>query len=244
MPGSQASLVSSEIRLLQAAELFRGLEADQLEEIRREARLIELGRNAYLFYQGDPAERVHVLLEGSIKLVQVTLDGQQVLMRYIHPGEAFTLLAALEGIEYPASAQAATESRILAWDRPTIQSLMLRFPVIALHVLEVVAAHVREFQDRLRELSTERVERRLARALLRLANQAGRKVSAGVLIDLPLSRQDLAEMTGTTLYTVSRTLSQWESAGIIHSSREKVVILAPHGLVAIAEDLPDQKNSS
>lgn len=228
----------SEIHLLKGVELFKGLEESQIEAIRLEARRIGLARDAYLFYQGDPAERVHVLLEGSIKLTQVTMEGQQVLMRYIQPGEAFTVLAALDGIEYPASALATMDSEVLAWDRATIKSLMMKYPRIALNILDVVAVHVREFQDRLRELATERVERRIARALLRLANQAGRRTSDGVLIDLPLSRQDLAEMTGTTLYTVSRTLSQWENQGLVRSSREKVIILIPHGLVAIAEDLP------
>lgn len=227
------------INLLQEVEFFNGLNEDQIEAIHMESRRIEIARGAYLFYQGDPAERVHVLLSGSLKLTQVTVEGQQIVMRYIQPGEAFTVLAILEGIEYPASAEATMDSEILAWDRETMRGLMIKFPVITLNVLDIVAAHVREFQDRLRELSTERVERRIARALLRLANQAGRKVSDGVLINLSLSRQDLAEMTGTTLYTVSRTLSQWEDQGLVRSSREKVVILKPHGLVAVAEDLPD-----
>lgn len=84
----------------------------------------------------------------------------------------------------------------------------------------------------------ERVERRIARTLLRLVRQSGRKVSEEVLIDIPLSRQDLAEMNGTTLFTVSRTLSQWEQQGLIQAGRERIVIVMPHGLVSIAEDLP------
>jgi CRP-like cAMP-binding protein len=98
---------------------------------------------------------------------------------------------------------------------------------------------LRQFQDRLRELATERVERRLARMLLRLARQSGQKVTGGILIDLPLSRQNLAEMIGTTLYTVSRILSQWEAHGLVETGRERVVIRRPHGLVVIADDLPE-----
>ena len=86
-------------------------------------------------------------------------------------------------------------------------------------------------------LATERVERRVARALLRLVGQAGTKTEGGVLIDFPLSRQDLAELTGTTLHTVSRILSSWEHKGIIESGRRRIVICQPHGLVTIAEDL-------
>jgi CRP-like cAMP-binding protein len=85
---------------------------------------------------------------------------------------------------------------------------------------------------------TERVERRIARALLRLAHHAGRRVETGVEIDFPLSRQDLAQMTGTTLFTVSRTLSAWQGDGLILTRRRRVTIRQPHRLVRIAEDLP------
>ena len=95
-----------------------------------------------------------------------------------------------------------------------------------------------ELQDRYRELATERVERRVARALLRLARQTGTRTQEGVLLDLPLSRQDLGQMTGTTQYTASRILSGWEHKGLIVTGRERVVIRDPHGLVIIAEDLP------
>jgi CRP-like cAMP-binding protein len=89
-----------------------------------------------------------------------------------------------------------------------------------------------------RELSTQRVERRIARTILRLARQSGRKIEQGVLVDLPLSRQDIAEMTGTTLYTVSRVLSDWEDRGLVQSERQQVIITYPHGLVSLAEDIP------
>jgi len=80
----------------------------------------------------------------------------------------------------------------------------------------------------------------VARALLRLINQSSRKVDAGILIDFPLSRQDLAEITGTTLHTVSRILSAWEQRGIVTSGRRKIVITRPRALVSIAEDLSEE----
>jgi CRP-like cAMP-binding protein len=111
------------------------------------------------------------------------------------------------------------------------------YPVIRDNIIHIMGRQIAEFQSRIRELSTQRVERRIARAILRLAQQSGVKTEQGVLINLPLSRQDLAEMTGTTLYTVSRFLKQWESQGLVLSKREKVIITHPHGLVSIAEDL-------
>ena len=97
---------------------------------------------------------------------------------------------------------------------------------------------VQTSHNKIRELSTERVERRIARALSRLASQLGRQTEEGILLDFPLSRQDLAEMTGTTVFTVSRTLKAWERLEILQLGRERIVIAAPHELITIGEDLP------
>jgi CRP-like cAMP-binding protein len=118
--------------------------------------------------------------------------------------------------------------------------LMMRYPELAINALRVMAKRVQEFQDRYRELATERVERRIARALTRLARQAGRRTDEGVLIDLTLTRQDVAEMTGTTRFTISRTLAEWEQQGIVSVGRERIIITQPHALVTIAEDLPTE----
>ncbi len=88
------------------------------------------------------------------------------------------------------------------------------------------------------ELSTQQVEARLAHALLRIARQAGRKVENGIEIDFPISRQDIAEMTGTTLYTASRILSAWEQKGLVEGGRQRIVLRDPHGLFAISERVP------
>ena len=101
--------------------------------------------------------------------------------------------------------------------------------------MRIMGGRAVELQERLKELQTQRVERRVAHVLGRLVVQAGRRTAEGIEIDFPITRQDLAEMTGTTLHTVSRTLSEWETA----SRRQKVVILRPHALVSIAEDLPE-----
>ena len=138
---------------------------------------------------------------------------------------------------YPASAETVDATIVLGWDNETTIELIEQYPRLGLNILRLLSVRLQELQDRLREMSTERVERRIARALLRLVSQLGRKAETGVLIDLPLSRQDLANMTGTTLYTVSRILSRWEAEGIIEAGREKVLIKHPPRLVVIAEDL-------
>ncbi len=191
-----------------------------------------------VFAEGEPADWFCVVVAGRLKLTQFGLDGTEVILRFVGPGEAAAALAAFEGSVYPATAWAEGGTRLLMWSREAMQALLRDHSVLALNALELVSGRLREVQERFRELATERVAQRVARALLRLVRQTGRKVEGGVLIDMPLSRQDLAAMTGTTLFTVSRVLSEWESQGIVESGRERVVVKRPHGLVALAEDLP------
>ncbi len=223
--------------ILQKTALFSGLEPAALRAVHLAAHTCQSAAGSHFFLQGDPAERVFLLTRGRVKLTQMNPDGSQVLLRAVGPGTLFGAVALVQDELYPVSAEAAEDSGGVYWGAATLKELALRYPQIALNAMKLMAERVQEFQQRFRELATERVERRLARALLRLASQTGRKVAEGVLIDLPLTRQDLAEMTGTTLFTVSRILNQWETRGLVALGRERVIVRFPHGLVAVAEDL-------
>jgi CRP-like cAMP-binding protein len=113
---------------------------------------------------------------------------------------------------------------VLAWSRPQVLDLLSKYPVVRTNIMREMTSHMTDALTRVRELSSAPVEQRLAYTLLRLAHQYGQKTDEGVLIAQPLTRQDLAELTGTTLYTVSRTLSKWESSGLVKSRRRHVVL--------------------
>jgi CRP-like cAMP-binding protein len=232
----------NEFQLIGKNPPFQRLQPAELEVVRQSARLRPVEQEAYFFHQGDSATTFYILVEGRVKLTEVTPEGQQILVRFISPGEAMGIIAALSKAVYPLSAQAVERCLALAWDGEILEQLMERYPLIAIDGLRMVSRRWHELEERFRELATERVERRVAQALLRLVRQAGRKVDQGVLIDLPLSRQDLAEMTGTTLYTVSRILSRWEQQNLVEAGRERVLIRYPHGLARIAEDLPPESS--
>jgi CRP-like cAMP-binding protein len=111
---------------------------------------------------------------------------------------------------------------------------MERHSDVALNALSALGTRYHEMQTRLREIATERVEQRIAHALLRLAKEAGRSTGTGIEIAIPLSRQDVAEMTGTTLHTVSRILSAWEGTGLVDTGRRRVLIRKLAELEAVA----------
>jgi CRP-like cAMP-binding protein len=218
--------------------LFEGLPAATLQRIVSLAHAKPLETGQLFFSEGDQAEAFFVLTSGRVKLTQVTPEGHQVVLRLIAPGDAFGGVGAFGELTYPVSAETVEPSVALVWMSTTMRQLLETETTIALNAVRFIAGRLHDLQQRYRQAMTERVERRVARALLRLVHDAGRRVEGGVEITFPVSRQDIAEMTGTTLYTVSRLLSAWEAQGIVRSGRQHIVLTRPHALVAIAEDLP------
>ena len=163
------------------------------------------------------------------------LPGSRLSCRFVAPGEIFGVAKAIGRTTYPATATAVVDSVALVWPSAAWPRLVEKNPALATNALQTVGSRLQEAHTRVVEMSTEQVERRVAHALLRLAKQAGRKVEEGVRIDFPISRQDVAEMTGTTLHTVSRILSAWEAQGWVEGGRQKIVIREAHKLFVLAE---------
>ncbi len=230
--------------MLERSALFHGLPREAVERAVRCADRVVRARGESFFRQGDPAARVYVVASGRVKLQGVHPDGRVVLHRLAGPGDVFGALALLGEENYPVTAEAWEPAEALGWTGDHLRGLAADHPQLAWNLLRVAARRVRELQGRVEELVAERVERRIARALLRLARQVGRRTEEGVRIDLTLSREDLANLTGTTLFTTSRVLSRWEAQGIVRAGRQRLVIRNPHALVEVAEDLtlPDSKD--
>ena len=216
--------------------MFEGLAPEALDGILREARAVRHAKNSAVFEQGAEADAFFVLLNGHVRASKTTPNGQQVVVRYVTPGETFGVAVAIGLSHYPATATAVDDSVVLAWPSSAWPRLVAEHPALASNTLQTVGARLQDSHTRVIEMSTEQVERRVARALLRLAQQAGRKVEAGIEIDFPISRQDIAEMTGTTLHTVSRILSAWEDRGLVAGGRQRIVIRDPHKLFTLTED--------
>jgi CRP-like cAMP-binding protein len=232
-----AAVVTDARHLAKPVALFASLDPAALDEVIAAARVRHVESGSTFFREGDPADAFFVLNAGSVKLTQLTPEGHQVVLRLVGPGDAFGGVAAFGGTTYPVTAEAVTDAQALEWPGSVMASLMERYPKLAINALRFVAARLHELQVQYRQLATEKVERRVARALLQLVQQAGRRIDSGVLIDLPLSREDIAQMTGTTLYTVSRIISRFETDGILEAGRQRMVIRNPHALTSIADDL-------
>jgi len=218
--------------------VFQNATDDDLKLILKNSITRPIEEGGFFFFQGDHAQYLYILTSGQVKLMQSNPNGQQVNLRTIYPWQMFGALGAIrEEAIYPATAQALENSTALAIESHFLHEIVKTRPQIAFDLMTLMTTYIQEMQARYRELATERVEQRVANALLRLAAQVGIRSEKETIIELSFSRQDVAEMTGTTLYTVSRLLSDWERKGIIKTGRERIRIIKPHELVRISDGL-------
>jgi CRP-like cAMP-binding protein len=232
------SIEPGHIQVLKAAPIFHDLSQEILEEVARSFTFRPYQVDEFLFLEGDPAKTYYLIYSGKVKILQSSFEGEQVILHILGPGDIVGALPTLGKGTYPGSARAmeTVEAGFILADG--FEDLLCKYPKICLNLLHFATEKLQETHKRLREMSTERVERRIARTLTRLAAQVGQPLERGILLDVPISRQDLAEMTGTTLYTVSRTLKAWERAGMVKANRKQVIVLEPHKMATIGEDLP------
>jgi CRP-like cAMP-binding protein len=214
---------------------FARLERRQIRAILDLASSRRLEAGAHVFDEGTKADRFYMLLDGYVRVVRITPDGEQVTALHVPAGQLLGIAKAIGRTTYPATAIAATESIVLSWPTRLWERFVADYDGFATESYKTVGNRVGELNTRIVELATQQVEQRVANALLRLINQTGRKVEGGIEIDFPITRQDLSELTATTLHTVSRLLSGWEKQGLIESRRKRITVLNAHALVNLAE---------
>jgi len=184
-----------------------------------------LHKGQVLLRQGEPASTFFLMQRGYLKLTQLTPDGAEVIVRFVGPGDPVAGVAALGEAPYPVTAAACDAVDVLAWSRGQLADLLARYPQLKTNILREMTAHMDDALTRLRELATLDVRQRLAHTLLRLTVKAGAAGAGGLTVPHTLTRQELAELTGTTLFTVSRILTEWEGAGLVHSTRAHVAVM-------------------
>ncbi|WP_226779916.1 Crp/Fnr family transcriptional regulator [Oceaniglobus trochenteri] len=213
---------------------FSRLSRPEIRAILDEATPRRFDEGTEIFREGQPAERFYLLLDGYLRVVRTTPAGDQIIVLHISPGQLFGIAPALQRTSYPASAVAAAESLALSWPVRLWPSFSAKYEGFATETYRTVGARMGEIQETLTEMATQAVEKRVAAAVLRMVNQSGRKTAEGIEIAFPVTRQNISDMTGTTLHTVSRLLSAWEKDGIVRSTRKHIVVTAPHRLVLIS----------
>ncbi len=226
--------------LLSGLPPFSKLSDGQIREILDLATPRRFDEGAEVFHAGDEADRFFLLLDGTIRVVRATADGEQVVPLHIPPGQLFGIAQAFNLASYPATAMAAEESVTLCWPTRHWDSFVQRYDGFASESWRTIGERMQQLHVRIEELATRAVEQRIASVLLQIVSQSGRKSERGIEIPYPITRATIAEMTGTTLHTVSRLLSSWEKRGIVASTRKHITITGPHKLYLISKSGSDQ----
>jgi CRP-like cAMP-binding protein len=211
--------------------LFAGILPGDYTRIAAGARVKEFARGEMLYMEGDTVRQVLLLTSGFAKMAKLGMSGTEVLLRFCVPGDSLGAACLFSTGKYCTTAHAFRLCRALVWDAPAFKALVERFPVLHQNMARILSEHLLELEERFREVATERVGPRVARQVLRLMEQIGQPLDGAV--EIGLSREELAQMTGTTLFTVSRLLSAWESRGMVRPRREAVTIFDVQSLRAI-----------
>ncbi|HWI85321.1 MAG TPA: Crp/Fnr family transcriptional regulator [Sphingomonas sp.] len=222
---------------MSTSPLFAGLSQEQRAAVERRASLRKFAEGESLFVQGAMADEMLVIAKGRVKVWRASEDGAALTLTILGRGAPIGTLGAADDTLNHATATALTPIEALAWPIDALRELMDQSPALTANVLRTVTSYAEQLIERLEEVASVPVEQRLARTLLRMARRTHGE-AAGDGCDLPLSRQDLADLTSATLPTISRMMSRWRAEGLIAGTRGKVKILDFEELAKIAERSP------
>jgi CRP/FNR family transcriptional regulator, nitrogen oxide reductase regulator len=232
---SQMCDVHLRLSILQRVPFFAHLPVDDITQINQQFHEYGYAAGETIYFSGDRAGHLCVVASGQVKLLRHTLAGQDVLVDVLSPGEFFGALSSLEDTTYTETAQAHTAICVLRIAAEEFRSLLARYSSVALAVLDITSRRLHDAHEMLRQLSAYAVEKRIAYVLLKLGDKLGEAGEEGLLIQMPLTRDDIAQMTGTTSETASRIMSQFHKDGLIHSGRQWVAIADRDRLASLAE---------
>lgn len=216
--------------ILKGSLIFSSLKEDELAGLAKLAIERSFQPGEYIFWEGDTPDWFYIIAEGRIKVIKHATSGKEFIVAFFGKGEMFGEVAVFEDKTYPASSQAMTETRVLGIKKEDFLSFLASRPQVALRIINVLGGRLREAASRLSDFAGERVEQRIARILLMLHSKIGS--------ELPFTKQEIADMAGTTTETTIRVISRLGSAGIIKSSRGKMVILDENKLRLLSQGPP------
>jgi CRP/FNR family transcriptional regulator, nitrogen oxide reductase regulator len=222
------------LNLLRSSAICAGMSDAETVELAALARTKCFDRRESLFEQGQPVRQIVLIESGSVKLTQLSHGGSEVILWLHGSGEAVGLTGSVTSSLHTCSARAVLTTRVMMWDWSTLERVFPAAVKINRNLGRILFERLGELEERFREVATERVSRRVALALLRIAKQVGQARSTGV--EVFLSREELAQLTGTTLFTISRLMSKWSEMDIVTPRREAVLILNVDLLAKISED--------
>jgi CRP/FNR family transcriptional regulator len=221
-------------QVLRETPSFRRLSPEDRQRVAEVARLRNYARGDLVFAEAEPSDYFYSVATGRVKVVKMLPSGKEVILEVFGAGEPLGAVAVYEGRPFPASAIAMEETTCILIPRAAFFALLERHPTLVRGVLSGLSLRLIELTKRLAELSGGRVEARFARLFLKLAQDVGQRQDGGTFVPLPLSRQELADMTGTTIETCIRIMSRWGKDEVVRTDKTGFTVIDTAALEALA----------
>ena len=212
------------IETLKKSEVFSCLKDDEMESISTYFDVLNFKNNETICSEGDASDKFYILSEGNVKILKHTMMGKDIILEIMSPGDIFGGVAVLDNKPYPAAANAMKSSRVIKISRQNLLKIMEDYPILKLEIVKYFSDKLRDAHEMLKNIATERVERRIAALLLKLSEKAGVDDSGFRRIEFSLTRQEISEMVGTTVETCIRTMSKFQKNGMIKSADGRISI--------------------
>ena len=217
--------MASTEELLRKSPLYRNLSREDLHRLSEVAISKSYDKGAWVFGEGDSSDFLFTIATGRIKIVKALPSGKEVILEIFGPGDPVGAVVAYEGRPYPASAIATEPTTCILVRREAFFALLENHPSFVKGFLIGLAQRIVELTRRIPEVTGGRVETRFAHLFLKLADRMGRPERGGRFIPMPLSRQELADLTGTTIETSIRIMSRWGKEGIVETEKDGFLVL-------------------
>ncbi len=212
------------IEILKKSQTFSRLKHAELESVGRFFEKLNFKNNAHIFMEGDPSDWFYIVAKGEVKILKHTLMGKDIILEIMSPGDIFGSIAVLDKNPFPASAQAMEQTAVIRISRQNLLRIMEEYPILKLETIKYFSDRLRDAHEMLKNIATERTERRIASLLLKLSEKVGVEDTGYKKINFPLTRQEISEMVGTTVETCIRIMSKFQRQCLVKSSEGKILI--------------------
>jgi CRP/FNR family transcriptional regulator len=204
--------------------IFGTLGEQDIKEIKDYFSVEEFRKKENVFSEGDPSDWLYGVLNGKVKITKISADGKEIILEVISPGDVFGAVAVMRGFPYPANAAAMEDTRLLKVSRTNFLKILDGYPSVMYCMMQNLGDRMKGTHESLKNIALEKVSSRIASLLLKLAEKSGVETPEGTVIDFKLTKQDIADMVGTTVETSIRTMSQFKKRGIVEEREGQIVI--------------------
>ena len=222
------------MKQLNKVSLFKDLSAAEFKELEPYLSTSTYRKKETIFSEGEPPEWFYLVLTGKVKITRLSHEGKEIILEVISPTDIFGGIAVIKGFPYPANAVAMEDSEVLKISRKNLMRLVDRFPNLMYCMAMQMGDRMKSSHDSLKNIALERVEARIAALLLKLAGKVGVDTKEGIMIDMRLTKQDVADMVGTTVETSIRTFSKFKKQDLVTEVDGKIVIKDKESLAAFS----------